>query len=44
MDWMLTRLEEDSGEDADSEAEDQDHVINVVDSENVHQQMVGGNV
>lgn len=47
MDWMLTRLDEDSGEDADSELEleeeldlDQDRLINEVETENVLLRMV----
>ncbi|XP_052075334.1 leucine-rich repeat-containing protein 74B-like isoform X3 [Mytilus californianus] len=36
MDWMLTRLEEDSAEDADeSEAEDEEHFISEVNAENI---------
>jgi len=49
MDWMLTRLDEDSGEDADSELEleeeldlDQDRLINEVETENVLLRMVRG--
>jgi hypothetical protein len=49
MDWMLTRLDEDSGEDADSELEleeeldlDQDRLITEVETENVLLRMVRG--
>lgn len=47
MDWMLTRLEEDSAEDADeSETEDQEqeNFISEVDAENILLRMVGQRV